>query len=98
MHDPDAPLQGGVTHWVAWNISVMTNIPENFKGGEQGLNRSNKSGYIGPCPPSGVHRYFFKLYALDITFSDGIETKDDLIKAMEGHIIAQAELMGKVAR
>lgn len=95
MHDPDAPLQGGFTHWVAWNISVMANIPENYKGGEQGLNRSNKSGYTGPCPPSGTHHYYFYVYALDTELIlDKTTDKEMLEKAMEGHILATGSLVG----
>ncbi|MGZ3885113.1 MAG: YbhB/YbcL family Raf kinase inhibitor-like protein, partial [Mucilaginibacter sp.] len=65
LHDPDAPMPGGFTHWVVWNIATDGNIPEDFKGAEQGFNGAKKSGYIGMCPPSGTHHYHFKVYALD---------------------------------
>ena len=63
------------------------------------MNDFGNSGYGGPCPPSGTHRYFFKLYAVDTALElGGKVTKDQLLKAMEGHIIAQGELMGKYSR
>jgi Raf kinase inhibitor-like YbhB/YbcL family protein len=104
--DPDAP--GGTwVHWVYFNIPpTLTGLPENVAkiknpetGGIQGLNDFGKVGYGGPCPPSGVHRYYFKLYALDTLLTlDAGTTKDKLLRAMEGHILAQGELMGKFSR
>jgi Raf kinase inhibitor-like YbhB/YbcL family protein len=64
VHDPDAPMPGGFTHWVAWNIDPqIKDIPENFKQRNQGKNGAGKTGYTGPCPPSGTHHYHFKVYA-----------------------------------
>ena len=101
MHDPDAPREGGFTHWVAFNLSPTTNdIPEGVEPqGAAGSNGAGKSGYTGPCPPSGEHRYFFYLYALDInlTLSAGAG-KTDVETAMQGHVLAQTELMGKYQR
>jgi Raf kinase inhibitor-like YbhB/YbcL family protein len=107
MHDPDAPLAGGYTHWLVYNIPAGTDhIPERAPnqdqlpgGGMQGKNDSGTYGYTGPCPPSGTHRYYFRLYALDIELPPGTGTnKAGLEKAMEGHILAQAELMGTYKR
>jgi hypothetical protein len=68
-------------------------------GGKQGTNDFRKVGYGGPCPPSGTHRYYFKVYALDKALGpDSKTTKDQLLKAMDGHILAQGELMGKYKR
>ena len=104
VHDPDAPRAGGWYHWVAYNIpGTVSSIPESAAkhsklpgGGTQGRNDFGNIGYGGPCPPSGTHRYFFRLYALDseLRFSSDAIAKD-VEKAMEGHILAQAELMGK---
>jgi Raf kinase inhibitor-like YbhB/YbcL family protein len=96
LHDPDAGMQGGFTHWVVWNIDPSTtDIPEGFTGGEQGLNSAKKSGYIGMCPPSGTHHYHFMVYALDTKLDIGKQTgKDGLQKAMKGHILAKGELVG----
>ncbi len=95
VHDPDAPREGGFTHWVAFNIDPTQDIPQNFKGGVQGLNGSGKAGYTGPCPPSGVHHYHFMVYALDTRLSLGENTdKAELEKAIKGHILAQGELVG----
>ena len=95
VNDPDAPHPDGFTHWVAWNITPATDIPRNFKGGVQGNNGAGKSGYMGPCPPSGVHHYHFIVYALDGPLS--ISSKSDkaaLEQAMQGHILAHAEIVG----
>jgi Raf kinase inhibitor-like YbhB/YbcL family protein len=104
--DPDAPM-GTWVHWVAWNI------PPNARGLEEGMPKKDSLpngmkqgttdfrsiGYGGPCPPSGTHRYFFKLYALDTTLNlPPSTTKKDLEKAMQGHLLQQGELMGKYAR
>jgi Raf kinase inhibitor-like YbhB/YbcL family protein len=104
--DPDAP--GGTwVHWVLYNlpaenIGLVENLPatETLKaGGFQGKNDFGKIGYDGPCPPSGTHRYFFKIYALDseLPLKAGA-TKAQLMKAMEGHIVVQAQLMGTYRR
>ncbi len=104
MDDPDAP-RGTWVHWVVWNIpqpSLVDVIPAREKlddGTMQGMNSWPKLGYGGPCPPSGTHRYFFKIYALDISLDLPSETtKEDLLRVMEGHILAQGELMGTYAR
>jgi len=100
--DPDAPA-GTWVHWVVYNLSAenigfVENLPqnENLKaGGFQGKNDFEKIGYGGPCPPSGTHRYFFKLYALDMELPlKAGATKGDVEKAMAGHVVAQAQLMG----
>lgn len=104
--DPDAPA-GTWVHWVIFNIPpTTTELPEAIpttdrllNGGLQGKNDFGNNGYGGPCPPGGTHRYYFKLYAVDtmLKLSAGI-TKADLLKAMEGHIVAQAEVMGRYSR
>jgi Raf kinase inhibitor-like YbhB/YbcL family protein len=101
MDDPDAPV-GTWVHWVAWNIPAQTReIPENGMpaGAQQGLNSWKRNDYGGPCPPSGTHRYFFKLYALDtaLTLAPSA-TKKDLEHAMEGHVLAAGQLMGTYKR
>lgn len=95
VDDPDAPV-GTWTHWVVFDIPITNQIKSNTIPGKQGLNTSKITNYQGPCPPSGTHRYFFKLYALDMIFNlqEGSLTKADLEKAMQGHILAQAELIG----
>jgi Raf kinase inhibitor-like YbhB/YbcL family protein len=104
--DPDAPGKTWV-HWVVYDLPATTNtlsenLPKDEKlsgGGKQGTTDFKMIGYGGPCPPSGTHRYYFKLYALDAetALSPGA-TKDQLLKAMEGHIIAQGQLMGRYKR
>lgn len=98
--DPDAP--GGLfTHWLAWNIPSQTSsIAEgSAPKGVQGANDFGKSGYRGPCPPSGTHRYAFKIFALDreIELRSGAK-RSQLDAAMKGHVIAQGELIGRYAR
>ncbi len=104
--DPDAP-SGTWVHWVLYNlpgdrIGLVENVPATEKvpgDGLQGTNDFQKIGYGGPCPPSGTHHYFFKLYALDSELSlKAGATKADLLKAMEGHIVAQTQLMGTYQR
>jgi Raf kinase inhibitor-like YbhB/YbcL family protein len=104
MDDPDAP-RGTWVHWVVWNIpqpSLVDAIPAREAlddGTMQGMNSWPKRGYGGPCPPSGTHRYYFKVYALDATLDLPASTnKEALLKAMEGHILAQGELMGTYQR
>ena len=101
MDDPDAPV-GTWVHWVAWDIPPRTReIPENgmADGAVQGRNSWNRNDYGGPCPPSGTHRYYFKLYALDtpLTLAPSA-TKADLERAMQGHVLAAGQLMGTYKR
>ena len=101
VDDPDAP-RGTWVHWVAWNIDPKTKeIAEGSvpQGAQQGMNDFRRRDYGGPCPPSGTHRYFFKLYALDALLNPGKgATKADLEKSMKGHILAQAEIIGLYRR
>lgn len=98
MDDPDAPM-GTWDHWIVWNIPPSNLIKENSVPGIEGLNTSRTHSYGGPCPPSGTHRYFFKVYALDTKLTlNPSSTKRDLEKAMQGHILAKGEIMGKYAR
>jgi Raf kinase inhibitor-like YbhB/YbcL family protein len=101
MDDPDAPM-GTWVHWVVWGISPEdTVIPEDGlpAGAAEGLNSWGRSGYGGPAPPSGTHRYFFKAYALDTTLElPSTATKKELEAAMEGHVIARAQIMGTYSR
>ena len=98
VDDPDAP-SGLFTHWLVWNIdSKTTSIAEHSapKNAAEGTNDFGESGYGGPQPPSGTHRYFFKIFALDQTLDlSGGAKRRELEKAMKGHVIAQAELMGR---
>ena len=104
--DPDAPM-GTWVHWVAWNIppnarGLEEGVPKKDSlpnGMKQGTTDFRSIGYGGPCPPSGTHRYFFKLYALDTSLNlPPSTTKKDLEKALQGHLLQQVELMGKYAR
>ncbi|HAN65658.1 MAG TPA: YbhB/YbcL family Raf kinase inhibitor-like protein [Chitinophagaceae bacterium] len=98
MDDPDAPGKTWV-HWVLWNIPVTHHIKENEVHGEQGMNDFGRKSYGGPCPPSGTHRYFFKVYALSCTLNLPAETtKHTLEKAMAGHILGYGELIGLYKR
>jgi len=104
--DPDAPM-GTWVHWVLFNLPPDTkqlseNVPPQKKlgnGALHGINDFRKIGYGGPCPPSGTHRYYFKVYALntEINLKAGI-TKTKLQKAMKKHILAEGQLMGKYSR
>jgi Raf kinase inhibitor-like YbhB/YbcL family protein len=104
--DPDAPMKIWV-HWIIFNIpSNVNHLPENVppekeleNGAKQGMNDFHKVGYGGPCPPVGIHRYFFKIYALDTTLDlpAGV-SKSHLMIAMEGHVLAEAHLMGTYTR
>ena len=103
VHDPDAPGPGGFTHWVVYNIPPETghideNVPdtERITGlGMQGKNDGGKIGYMGPAPPSGTHRYFFRLYALDTVLDLSVHpTHKEVSGAIKEHVLEQAELMG----
>ena len=104
--DPDAPM-GTWVHWVLFNLPAdIIELHENVlpergleSGAKQGMNDFRKIGYGGPCPPGGTHRYFFKLYALDTEINlEAGAMKSELLKAMEGHILAEGQLMGKYER
>ena len=108
VDDPDAP-SGTFTHWVLFNLPAQaTGLPEDVprestldSGARQGTNSFQKIGYGGPCPPRnhGAHRYYFKLYALDamLDLASGA-SKEDLTAAMQGHVLAEGELMARYAR
>jgi Raf kinase inhibitor-like YbhB/YbcL family protein len=105
--DPDAPV-GTWVHWVLYNLPPVTmSLAENLPptpelpdGSRQGVNDFGQPGYGGPCPPAGKpHRYFFKIYALDTVLSlKSGATKKELLKAMDGHVLAQGQLMGTYQR
>jgi Raf kinase inhibitor-like YbhB/YbcL family protein len=101
MDDPDAPA-GFFTHWIVWNINPDVKIIEENgvpEGGKEGMSDFGKNGYGGPCPHSGTHRYFFKIYALDARLDLSSDTdKAGLEKAMEGRVLSQAELFGLYTR
>jgi len=106
MDDPDAP-SGTFVHWLVYDLPAgSTALPENVPkqqqvpgGGSQGTNSARQVGYMGPCPPSGTHRYFFRLYALDTTLKlPPAADRKTLEGAMRGHILAQAELMAPYKR
>lgn len=104
VHDPDAPRPGGFTHWVVYNIPAsVTQISQGAPrgdtlpgGGIQGENDGGQNGFMGPCPLSGTHRYYFYLYALDtqLNLKPGAG-KDDVEKAIKGHVLEKTELMGR---
>lgn len=104
--DPDAPV-GTWVHWVCYDIpptvaGLAQGVPKTDvipSGGKQGINDFSKVGYGGPCPPSGTHRYFFKLYALDCMLAcDAGKSKQEIEQAMKGHILGTAELIGTYSR
>ena len=106
MDDPDAPM-GTWVHWVVYNIPPdLEGLPEAVPpvplldyGIRQGVNDFGKTGYGGPCPPGGTHRYFIKLYALDVPMEEeaGL-SKAELLSLMKGHVIAEAKWMGTYSR
>ena len=106
VDDPDAPA-GTWVHWVLFNLPTLaTGLSEGISGADtlprgtiEGTNSWGRRGYGGPCPPSGTHRYFFKLYALDqpVGLSPSA-TADDLAAAIEGHVLAETVLMGRYAK
>ena len=94
IEDPDAPM-GTWLHWLVWNIPIVHYINENDVPGDQGLNDFGKIEYGGPCPPDGMHRYYFNVYALDdlLDLPEG-SSRRDVEAAMQNHIIAYGQLMG----
>jgi Raf kinase inhibitor-like YbhB/YbcL family protein len=101
MDDPDAP-GGTFTHWVAFDIpATQTEIAEGARSvGKDGKNGRGQTGYTGPCPPSGTHRYFFTVYALDLTTLDlnNAASRTDVETAMKLHILAVTQLMGRYSK
>lgn len=106
LDDPDAPA-GTWVHWVVFDIPATSGglqegippDPELAGGGRHGSNSWGRPGYGGPCPPSGVHRYFFRVYALDSALDlEPGATKEQVLAAMENHVLDSAELMGTYAR
>jgi Raf kinase inhibitor-like YbhB/YbcL family protein len=99
VDDPDAPM-GTWDHWIVWNIPATTSkIEENAVPGTEGMNDFRRRSYGGPCPPSGTHRYFFKVYALDVKLDlSPTSRKRDVEKAMQGHVLAKGELVGLYRR
>lgn len=110
VDDPDAPDPAApkrtFVHWVLYDIpgsvreleegATRETLPD---GTREGKNDAGRTGYTGPCPPIGRHRYFFKLYALDTLFGDlGAPTKAELVRAMDGHVLERAELVGTYQR
>ena len=110
VDDPDAPDPAAPkmtwVHWVLYNIPVeASGLPEAVPSGSlpsgtlEGLNDWTRTGYGGPCPPIGRHRYFHKLYALDMKLPDlGTPTKASLLEAMQGHVLEEAVLMGTYSK
>lgn len=96
--DPDAPA-GIWLHWLVWNIPITHHIHENEVPGEQGLNDFGRNAYGGPCPPSGVHRYCFKVYAVNdlIDVPEG-SYRSQVEEAMRDHIVAYGEIVGIYSR
>lgn len=103
VDDSDAPKRVW-THWIMYNIPPSSKglnegvlpVEEFAHTAKQGLNDFQTIGYGGPCPPSGIHRYSFKLYALDAKLNiEELATKESLLKAIEGHVLSQVELVGK---
>ena len=95
VDDPDAS-GGTFDHWVVWDIPPSTTkIAEHSIPGTEGLNSARQKGFMSPCPPSGTHRYFFKVYALDVELKlDAKTTKRDLERALQNHILSRGELIG----
>lgn len=97
IKDPDAP-NGTFVHWLVYDIDKdLAGVEENSIPGKQVENSFGKADYGGPCPPSGVHRYYFRLYALDTASLGDIRDMDEFDKKVEEHTIEKAELMGKFA-
>jgi len=94
MNDPDA-LSGDFVHWVLYDIPVTSRIDENTIPGKQGINSLGRLAYVSPCPPTGAHRYFFKIYALDkmLNYDEGL-SKLELESEISAHLLDKAELIG----
>lgn len=98
VEDPDAP-KGVYDHWIVWNIPPVRMIEENRIPGISGRNGAGKTGYHGPCPTNGTHRYYFHVFALDSSLSIEMGAdKRKLQDTMQSHILAQGVLMGRYGR
>lgn len=98
VEDPDAP-SGTFDHWIVWNIERTETIQQGANPGISGKNSGGKTGYHPPCPPSGSHRYYFHVYALDTHLDLPPESgKQALRQAMQGHVLAEGTLMGRYSR
>jgi Raf kinase inhibitor-like YbhB/YbcL family protein len=98
VDDPDAPM-GTWDHWIVWNIQPKDRIEENSVPGTEGINDFRKHSYGGPCPPSGTHRYFFKIYALDTKLNISSNSrKSDVERAMKDHVLTKGQLIGLYSR
>ena len=98
VDDPDAPM-GTWDHWIVWNIPPAEKIEENSVPGTEGINDFRKHSYRGPCPPSGTHRYFFKVYALDTKLDlNPNSRKKNVERAIQGHVLAKGEIIGLYSR
>ena len=100
LHDPDVPKtlmpSGNFDHWMVWDIAPASKGIAEGAGGKMGMNGTGKPGFIGPCPPDREHRYFFRLYAVDIPLAGKMfKDRAALEEAIKGHILAQSELMGR---
>ena len=102
VHDPDAPITGGFTHWVVWNIGPKTTVIKTESvppGSVEGMTSAGAANYVAPCPHQGTHHYIFYLYALDATFDFPSGTPAEPVKKeIEKHLLAKAELMGTYER
>jgi Raf kinase inhibitor-like YbhB/YbcL family protein len=98
VDDPDAPMKTWI-HWVVYDIPPVGSIAEDSVPGKQGANDFGRLDWGGPCPPSGKHRYYFRIYALDsmLGLNEGVDRRT-LEKAMEGHVLGKAELVGLYKR
>ena len=98
VDDPDAPM-GTWDHWVVWNIPPAERIEEDSIPGVEGINDFDRHSYGGPCPPSGTHRYYFKVYSVDVKLSLKPDSrKKDVENAMMGHVLAKGALVGLYGR
>lgn len=98
VDDPDAP-SGNWVHWIVWNVPIINLIKENSCPGIVGVNDFRKNSYNGPCPPSGTHRYYFKVYALDIKLDlSKNSSKKEVLNAMKNNVLAEASIVGLYQR
>jgi Raf kinase inhibitor-like YbhB/YbcL family protein len=97
MHDPDAPIAGGFNHWIGWGIAAGAGgVAQGARLPIEGANGTGAIGYLGPCPPSGVHRYRFTLYALDAPLALRRGASLTAFEAaLRGHVVARAQLIGR---